>query len=86
MATLAAEFVRRHCDTAEMLVDALQATADACTVLRDELWRVVDRRVAQTQEIVDRVRAQRPVWLAAARTVSAGGRHMTMRCRPWMAR
>ncbi len=70
---LAAEFVRRHCDTAEMLVNALQATADACTVLRDELWRVVDRRVAQTQEIVDRVRAQRPVWLAAARTVSAGG-------------
>ena len=56
-----------------MLVNALQATADACTVLRDELWRVVDRRVAQTQEIVDRVRAQRPVWLAAARTVLAGG-------------
>ncbi|HEY5842396.1 MAG TPA: hypothetical protein VIU87_13185 [Mycobacterium sp.] len=70
---LAAEFVRRHCNTAEMLVDALQAAADACAVLRDELWRVVDRRVAQTQEIVDRVRAQRPVWLAAARTVSAGG-------------
>ena len=29
--------------------------------------------MAQTQEIVDRARAQRPVWLAAAHTVLAGG-------------
>ena len=69
----AAEFIRRQCNTAEVLVDAVRATADACAVLRDELWRVVDRRVAQTQGLVDRARAQRPVWLAAARAVAAGG-------------
>jgi hypothetical protein len=69
----AAEFVRRHCNTAEILVEALRTAAEAGAVLRDELWRVVDRRVAQTQEIVDRARAQQPVWLAAAHAVLAGG-------------
>jgi hypothetical protein len=70
---VAAEFVRRHCNTAEILVEALRVAADVCAVLRDELWQVADRRVAQTQEIVDRARAQRPVWLAAAHAVLAGG-------------
>jgi hypothetical protein len=68
----AAEFVRRHCQAAAVVADEVHGTAEAMARLRDELWGIVDRKVAATVSIDDRSRLQRPGWLAAARTVSAG--------------
>ena len=66
------EFVRRHCLTASALTDGVRNAAEATARLRDELWGTVDRKVAATVSIDDRSRLQRPGWLAAARSISAG--------------
>lgn len=66
-------FLGRHCDTAEMVVDALRVAAVACERLRDELWHLVDRQVAATLAVYEAVQTQRAQWLAAARGVLAGG-------------
>jgi hypothetical protein len=68
----AADFVRRHCDSAAVVGEALRAAAVAWGVLRDDLWQVVDRRVATTLSTVEPAHAQRSVWLAAARSVLGG--------------
>lgn len=71
-AAMAADFLRRHCDSATILVDALMAAAAACTELRDELWQSVDAKVAATTTLAERVGAHRETWLSAAQRVLAG--------------
>jgi hypothetical protein len=68
----AANFVRRHCDSAAAVSEALRAAAVAWGVLRDDLWQVVDRRVATTVSTVEPAQAHRSVWLAAAHSVLGG--------------
>lgn len=69
----AAGFLHRHCAAGAALTAGLRAAAAACEVLRDELWRIVDDKVSAVVDIDDRAGAHRPVWLAAARAVTAGG-------------
>lgn len=71
-ADAAAEFLRRHCDTAAGLTDRLRAAATGLGVLRDELWRLVDAKAAAVLGVDERVGAQRSAWLSAACAVNAG--------------
>ena len=67
----AAEFLDRHCACAVDVADGLQAAAQACAVLRDELWRAVDRQVAAVLAVD--AGAARSLWLPAAQSVLGGG-------------
>ncbi|OBJ31240.1 hypothetical protein [Mycolicibacter heraklionensis] len=71
-ADVAAEFLRQHCDAAAQLTTRLRAAAAGCGVLRDELWRLVDAKVAAMVAVDERVGAHRHSWLAAAHAVSSG--------------
>jgi hypothetical protein len=71
-AEAAAAFLRRHCDAGAQLTARLRASATGCAVLRDELWRLVDAKVAAVLALDDGVGAQRPAWLAAAHAVNSG--------------
>ncbi|MGB3283513.1 MAG: hypothetical protein WBA95_00095, partial [Mycolicibacter algericus] len=71
-ADAAVEFVRRHCESGAQLTARLRAAATGCEVLRDELWRLVDTKVAAVTAVDDRAGAHRPTWLAAAHAVNAG--------------
>lgn len=71
-AGVAAEFLRRHCDAAAQLTARLRAAASGCGALRDELWRLVDAKVAAVLAVDDRVGAHRPSWLEAAHAVNSG--------------
>ncbi len=71
-ADAAADFLRRHCDSSVALAQAVHAAAETCAGLRDELWRIVDRRVEATMTVARTAEAHRGVWLAACRSVLAG--------------
>ncbi|OMC08809.1 hypothetical protein A5735_20135 [Mycolicibacter heraklionensis] len=71
-ADVTAEFLRRHCDAAAQLTAGLRAAATACGVLRDELWRLVDDKVAAVLAVDERVDAHRHSWLTAAHAVTSG--------------
>ncbi|MET0700828.1 MAG: hypothetical protein ABWY93_14300 [Mycobacterium sp.] len=66
----AGDFVGRHCAAAATVTDAVRTAADVCAALRDQLWRLVERKVEATTAAAGQ--AQRPGWLAAASAVSAG--------------
>ncbi len=66
----AVAFLRRHCDIAGAVVTEVRAAAQRCESLRDNLWHLVDAKVATTTAIDDRPLAQRPAWLAAAAAVT----------------
>ncbi|WP_109519730.1 hypothetical protein, partial [Mycolicibacter heraklionensis] len=68
----ATEFLRRHCDAGAELTARLRAAVAGCGVLRDEVWRLVDAKVAAVLAVDDRVGAGRPAWLAAAHAVNSG--------------
>ncbi|WP_292992022.1 hypothetical protein [Mycobacterium sp.] len=68
----ATQFLRRHCDTAAQVAGHVRAAAERCAALRDELWQTVDGKVATAVAIDERRVADRPAWLAAAHTVTAG--------------
>lgn len=68
----AARFLQRHCDAAAAVVTELRAAAQRCESLRDNLWYLVDSKVATAIAVDDRTQAQRPAWLAAAAAVTAG--------------
>lgn len=70
----AVQLLQRHCDTGDSVVTELRAAAQRCESLRDNLWYLVDSEVATTIAVDDRVRVQRPAWLAAAAAVLAGDR------------
>ena len=68
----AVAFLERHCDAASMVVNELRAAAQRCESLRDNLWYLLDVKVATAIAIDDRTAAQRSVWLAAADAVTTG--------------
>lgn len=65
-------FLRRHCDNAGSAAALVRTAAEACAALRDNLWQMVDGKVAAAVAVDDRRLAERPAWLAAARTVETG--------------
>ncbi|WP_205876524.1 hypothetical protein [Mycobacterium camsae] len=69
-AEAAVAFLRRHCDIADGVVAEVRAAAQRCEALRDNLWHLVDAKVATTTTIDDRSVVQRPAWLAAAAAVT----------------
>ena len=71
-ADAAADFLRRHCDAGAQLTARLRAAAAGCAGLRDELWRLVDTKVAAVLAVDDRVGGARAAWLAAAHAVNSG--------------
>lgn len=68
----AARFLERHCDAASAVAVAVRAAAQRCESLRDNLWYLVDSKVAAAIAIDARTRAQQPAWLAAAGAVTSG--------------
>jgi hypothetical protein len=68
----AVRFLERHCDAASAVATELRAAAQRCESLRDNLWYLVDSKAATAIAIDEGTRAQRPAWLAAAATVTAG--------------
>ncbi len=69
----ATEFLRRHCDATETVAAAVRMAAERWAALPDELWQLIDRKVATAIAIDDRRLADRPAWLAAAQAVTSGG-------------
>ena len=68
----AVAFLQRHCDAANVVAAEVRAAAQRCESLRDNLWYLVDSKVATVVAIDDRTLAQRPAWLAAVATVTTG--------------
>jgi hypothetical protein len=65
-------FLQRHCDAANLLCSEVRAAAQRCESLRDNVWQLVDGKVATTIDIDDRSQSQRPAWLAAVDAVTTG--------------
>ena len=65
-------FLQRHCDAANVVATEVRAAAQRCESLRDNLWYLLDAKVATAIAIDDRTQAQRPAWLAAAAAVTTG--------------
>jgi hypothetical protein len=65
-------FLQRHCDEASVLATEVRAAAQRCESLRDNLWFLLDSKVATAIAIDDRTQAERPAWLAAAAAVTTG--------------
>jgi hypothetical protein len=65
-------FLQHHCEAATAVAANAHAAAEGCAALRDNLWEIVDRKVATAIAIDDRTLGERPEWLAAAHTVMAG--------------
>ncbi len=68
----ATRFLQRHCDAAAQLAAQVRAAADGYAALRDNLWQTVDGKAATALAIDDRSEGERPAWLAAAHTLTAG--------------
>ncbi len=68
----AAAFLQRHCDTATAVATEVRAAAQRCESLRDNLWYLVDSKVATVVAVDDRTQTQRAAWLAAATAVITG--------------
>jgi hypothetical protein len=68
----AVRFLQRHCDAADTVAAEVRAAAQRCEALRDNLWHLLDVKVATAIAIDDRSLAQRPAWLAAADAVTTG--------------
>ncbi|ETW21346.1 hypothetical protein MGAST_26460, partial [Mycobacterium gastri 'Wayne'] len=71
-ADAAVRFLQRHCDGATTSATEVRAAAQGCESLRDNLWQLIDSKVATAIAIDDRTLAQRPPWSAAAGTVLTG--------------
>jgi hypothetical protein len=65
-------FLQRHVDTGYTAATEVRAAAQRCESLRDNLWYLVDSKVATAIAIDDRTQAQRQTWLAAAAAVTTG--------------
>ncbi len=75
-ADAAVRLLQHHCDAANTMATELRAAAQRCESLRDNLWYLIDAKVATAIAVDERTRAQRQAWLtaAAAITTGAGGR------------
>jgi hypothetical protein len=65
-------FLQRHCDAANAVASEVRAAAQRCESLRNNLWHLVDVKVATAIAIDDRTLANRPAWMAAAAAVTTG--------------
>jgi hypothetical protein len=68
----AGRFLQRHCDAANMVATEVRAAAQRCESLRDNLWYLLDSKVATAIAIDDRTQPQRAAWLGAAAEVTGG--------------
>ena len=68
----AVRLLQRHCDAGNTVATELRAAAQRCESLRDNLWYLVDSKVATAIAVDDRTQAQRQAWLAAAAAVTTG--------------
>jgi hypothetical protein len=68
----AVQFLQRHCEAGNAVATGVRAAAEGCAALRDNLWQLIDSKVAAATAIDDRTLAQRPAWLAAAQAVTTG--------------
>ncbi len=68
----AVRLLQRHCDAGNTVATELRAAAQRCESLRDNLWYLVDSKVATAIAVDDRTQAQRQAWLAAAAVVTTG--------------
>jgi hypothetical protein len=68
----AGRFLQRHCDAANMVATEVRAAAQRCESLRDNLWYLLDSKVATAIAIDDRTQLQRTTWLTAAAVVTSG--------------
>jgi hypothetical protein len=68
----AVQFLQRHCEAGNAVAAGVRAAAEGCATLRDNLWQLIDSKVAAAMAIDDRTLAQRPAWLAAAQAVTTG--------------
>jgi hypothetical protein len=68
-AEISREFLRRHGDASAAAAAAVRTAADALAALRDNLWHIVDGKVAAAIAADARAPAE---WLAAAQTVTTG--------------
>jgi hypothetical protein len=64
-----ADFLRRHCEAAEFVAGVWQQAARGSSALRDELWRIVEEKVAAT---LSAARGAQPDWPAVAQAVLTG--------------
>jgi hypothetical protein len=71
-ADAAAELLRRHGAASAQAVTALSTAAEQVGTLRDELWRIVDAKVAAAEAVEARTDGVRGQWRAAAETVTTG--------------
>ncbi|MBB2771028.1 UNVERIFIED_ORG: hypothetical protein GGE11_001941 [Mycolicibacterium obuense] len=71
-ADAAAEFLHRHSAASAQAVTALSTAAEQVGALRDELWRIVDAKVAAAEAVDARTAGVRGEWRAAAETVTTG--------------
>lgn len=69
-ADAALAMLERHCDTANTVATELRAAAQRCESLRDNLWYLVDSKVATAIALDDHTQSQRQAWLAAAAAVT----------------
>ena len=68
----AVRFLQCHCDAADAVATEVRAAAQRCESLRDNLWFLLDSKVATAIAIDDRTQPQRLAWLAAAAAVTTG--------------
>ncbi|WP_375487355.1 hypothetical protein [uncultured Mycobacterium sp.] len=71
-ADTAVESLQQHCDSGNAVVAAIRAAAEGCAALRDNLWQMVDAKVAAAIDIDDRRITERTAWLSAAQLVTTG--------------
>ena len=71
-ADTAMRFLQRHCDVAAQVAAHVGAAAEHYAALRDDVWKSVDGKVANAAAIDERRTAERPSWLAACHSVTAG--------------
>jgi hypothetical protein len=71
-ADAAVESLQQHCSSGNALVAAIRAAAEGCAALRDNLWQMVDAKVAAAIDIDDRRITERAAWLSAAQLVTSG--------------
>ncbi len=71
-------FLTRHCDAGATVATEVGAAAQGCESLRDNLWSLVDSKVAVTISVNERARPRSGVWLAAAAAVTTGAGDRTI--------
>ena len=68
----AVRFLQRQCDAGNVVAAEVRAAAQRCESLRDNLWFLLDSKVATAIAIDDRAAAQRSAWSTAAAVVTGG--------------